>query len=65
MYFGKACIGTGCNCKYVYSGLSDLRNSLLAVCKGAEVEMTEASIVNHIICTTKTLYLQENSRFGY
>lgn len=42
-----------------------VRNSLLAVCKGAGVEMTEASIVNHIICTTNTLYLQENSRFGY
>ncbi len=65
MYFGKDCIGTGCNCKYVYSGLSDLRKSSLAVCKGAGVEMTEASIVNHIICTIKTLYLQEKSRFGY
>ena len=65
MYFSKADIGAACNCKYVYGGLSDLRKSSLAVCKGAGVEMTDASIVNHIICTIKTLYLQEKSRFGY
>lgn len=65
MYYGEAGIGTGCNCKYVYGGLSDLRNSLLAVCKGAGVKMTEASIVNHIICTRNPLCLQEKSRFGY
>jgi hypothetical protein len=65
MYFGKADIGAECNGKYCDCSLSDLRNSLLAVCKGAGVEMTEASIVNHIICTIKTLYLQEKSRFGY
>ena len=63
MYFGKAGIGAECNCKYFDCGLSDLRNSSLAVCKGGG--MTAACIINYIICTRNSHFLQEKSRIGY
>ena len=63
MYYGKAGIGAECNCKYFDCGLSDRRNSSLAVCKGGG--MTAACIINYIICTRNSHFLQEKSRIGY
>jgi len=64
MYDGNAGIGAECNCKYLDCGVSDQRNSLLAVCKGGG-GMTAACIMNHFICTRISPYLQVKPRIGY
>ena len=63
MYYGKDGIGAECNCKYFDCGLSDRRKSSLAICKGDG--MTAACIINYIICTRNSHFLQEKSRIGY